>query len=190
MFGVKELITNCDKCHILGISFDDRRIENFNFSRNYKPEKVKVLWILESPPLSDPPRYFYRPELSRYDGLFREIMKVLDIPISNPKNESLRHFSDLGHYLIDSMKCPADKQNAFLKPTMLENCSFILTKEILDINPERIILVKSDIYRPVYRTIVAINMADRVLNKQPIPFPGSGQQVRFRKEVGNLLQEL
>lgn len=188
MDELKELIAQCDKCHSLGVYFDGRRIENFNLSRNYKPNKIKVLWIVESPPLSDPPRYFYRPELTRYDGLFREIIKVLGIPVSNPKDESLRRFSELGHFLIDAMKCPADKQNGSLKPTMIKNCSAIFAREILDINPDRIIIVKADIHTAVYATVASIDMSNRVLNEQSIPFPGSGQQVRFRNAVEKLLK--
>ena len=182
------LITNCNKCNSLGVDFNERRIENFNLSRTYKPEKVKVLWILESPPLSDPPRYFYRPELTRYDGLFREVMKVLGIPLSNPKDESLRLFSAMGHYLIDAMKCPADKHNSHLKPTMLANCASLLASEILSIDPERILIVKADIYKNVHSTVASVNMANRVLNSKAIPFPGSGQQVRFRNAIKELLK--
>lgn len=188
MEEIKKIIVNCEKCHSLGVFFDERRIENYNYSHKYKPEKVKVLWILESPPLSDPPRYFYRPELTRYDGLFREMMKVLNIPVSNPKDESLRRFSESGHFLIDAMKCPADKSNAHLKPAMISNCSQILAQEIIEINPERIIIVKADIYDRVYDTVASINMADRVLNAKAVPYPGSGNQARFRAEVEKLLK--
>jgi hypothetical protein len=188
MEEIKKIIANCDKCHSLGVFYDERRIENFNLSRKYKPDKVKVLWILESPPLSEPPRYFYRPELTQYDGLFREMMKVLGIPVSNPKDESLRQFAGLGYFLIDSMKCPADKSNAHLKPTMISNCSTILSQEIIEINPDSIIIVKADIYDTVYDTVASVNMADRVLNMKAVPYPGSGNQARFRAEVEKLIK--
>ncbi len=187
MENLEKLIARCDKCHHLGIDFDKRRLENYTLSRKYKPQVVKVLWIVESPPLSDPPRYFYRPALTQYDGLFREVMKVLGIPVSNPKDASLKLFSDFGHFLIDSMKCPADKQNSYLKPEMLKNCSEILANEVLSINPESVIIVKADIYNTVYETMLKIKMSDKVLNKQPVPFPGSGQQLRFKQAVQRIL---
>src|SRR5690606_28375717 len=37
----------------------------------------------------------------------------------------------LGHFLIDSMKCPADKNNSHLKPKMRDNCREILKEEII-----------------------------------------------------------
>jgi hypothetical protein len=188
MNPIKEIVIKCEKCHTLGVYYDERRIENFNYSRKYKPGKVKVLWILESPPLSDPPRYFYRHELTKYDGLFREMMKVLNIPISNPKDKSLQRFSELGHFLIDAMKCPADKSNAHLKPAMISNCSSILAQETLEINPELIIIVKADIYSKVYDTVASINMTDRVLNTKIVPYPGSGNQTRFKSEIEKLLK--
>lgn len=184
---LKEIINGCEKCRPLGINFDDIRRENLNHAYQYKPKKVKVLWILESPPLSNPPRYFYRPELTRYDGLFREMMKVLGIAVSNPKDDSLKMFADMGHFLIDSTKCPADKQNSHLKPQMLYNCSPILAKEIQEIDPEKIIIIKSDIYRLVYKTVQKVGMEDRILNVSAIPFPSSGQQKRFREKVRQIL---
>ncbi len=187
MRTIEDTVKNCSLCHSLGVFYDAQRRQNFEISRKYLPTKVKTLWIVESPPLSDPPRYFYRPELTRYDGLFREVMKVLQIPVSNPKDESLRQFAARGHFLIDAMKCPADKSNGHLKPEMLKNCAPILAQEIRELDPEKILIIKADTFKPVYETVSSIGMADRMLNKSSIPFPGSGQQVRFRQAIEKLL---
>ena len=187
---LEENILSCNICEPLGIHFKNEREQNLNFAYKYKPDNVKLLWIVESPPKSDPPRYFYRPELSRYDSLFREIMKALNIDITDPKDRALIEFQKLGHFLIDSMKCPADKSNSHSKPQMRSNCRNILKEEILSLNPEKILIIKADVYTPVINLINEIEkeyperqILSRVLNKSSIPFPGSGQQVRFREKV-------
>lgn len=192
---LEQKILNCKLCQSLGINFEKEREENLRYAYQYKPEKVKILWIVESPPKSVPARYFYRPELTRFDSLFRETMKALNIPISNPKSAALKEFQSRGNFLIDSMKCPADKSNAHLKPQMRINCSSILNEEILSLDPENILIIKADVYYPVINQLIEIdrlnpekNISVRVLNKNSIPFPGSGQQIRFREAVKQYLK--
>jgi len=191
---LRSSIVNCKLCNSLGINYNQEREENFNFAYHYLPEEVKVLWIVESPPKSDPPRYFYRSELTRHDSLFRETMKALKIPVTDSKTESLKEFKEKGHFLIDSMKCPADKDNSYLKPQMRINCSDLLKEEIIFLKADSIIIIKADVYSPVKDLIYKIdeensglNLSSRILNDQPIPFPGSGQQKKFRDEIQKFL---
>lgn len=193
---LEEKILCCNLCEPLGIHFKNERVQNLNFAYQHKPEKVTVLWIVESPPKAVPPRYFYRSELTRFDSLFRETMKALDIEITDPKDNALKEFKEQGHFLIDSMKCPADKQNSYLKPQIRDNCKDILKEEILFLNPEKILIIKADVYNPVISLINEIDieyperqMLARVLNKSSIPFPGSGQQTRFREMVNFYLDD-
>jgi len=192
---LEEKILNCNLCQSLGIDFKTQREENLNFAYNYKPDLVKILWIVESPPKADPPRYFYRPELTRYDSLFRETMKALDIDFTDSKEDALCEFQRQGHFLIDSMKCPADKSNSYLKPQMRNNCKNILKEEIVYLDPEKILIIKADVYNPVIDLLYEIDneypelqISARVLNKNAIPFPGSGQQGRFREFVKEYLK--
>lgn len=192
--NLKAKILMCDKCQPLGINFRLEREDNLNFAYKYKPDKIKFLWIVESPPKSDPPRYFYRPELTKYDSLFRETMKALGIPVSNTKNSALKEFQSRGNFLIDSMKCPADKDNSGLKLQMANNCKTILKEEIISLEPEKILIIKADVYTPVVSVIKEIDiefprlqMSSKILNKSTIPFPASGQQVRFREKIKELM---
>jgi len=187
---LEEKILSCNLCESLGIDFKTVRKENLNFAYCYKPDLVKILWIVESPPKADPPRYFYRPELTSYDSLFRETMKALDIEFIDSKENALKEFQRRDYFLIDSMKCPADKGNSYLKPQMRSNCRNILKEEILYLNPDKILIIKADVHTPVMDLINEIDigypesqMLSRVLNKNSIPFPGSGRQVRFRENI-------
>jgi len=189
--SISDDIIKCKKCFKFGIEYITERKENLEYAYHYKPEKIKVLWIVESPPYIRPNeklRYFYRPELSSRDGLFREVMKALSITPSNPKNKSLEEFMKRGHFLIDAAKCPVDKDNSHLKSQILKNCSDILAHEIIELNPDRIIIIKANIYDNVSSIIKHIGLGDRVLNNNLIPFPGSGQQQRFREAVTKYLK--
>jgi hypothetical protein len=180
-------IVECQKCLKLGVYFRNERRENLKLAYSYKPDSVDILWIVESPPKSDPPRYFYRPELTGQDSLFREVMKSLGIRITDPKAGSLEEFKGKGHFLIDAAKCPVDKDNSHLKPEMLKNCSRLLRDEVKAINPQKILIIKKNIYGSVFRTIQEIGFQDKVLNIVPIPFPGSGRQKEFRDAVSKYL---
>ena len=190
MVEVFKQILECESCLDLGVDFKKERKENLEYAYEYKPDLIKVLWILESPPKSDPPRYFYRPELTRYDGLYREIMKSLSIPPTDPKTGGLREFHKLGHFLIDLAKCPVDKDNSHLKPSMFENCSEIFRKELIYLSPENILIIKSPNYDLIKNRLKEMGFGDKVINDEPIPYPGSGQQVRFRKVVALYLERI
>ena len=69
-----------------------------------------------------------------------------------------------------------------------------MKEEIISLNPENILIIKADVYEPVKNLLseidnkyVELNISSRVLNKRSIPFPGSGQQVRFREMVSEFI---
>jgi hypothetical protein len=179
-------IVDCNKCLALGINYSTTKEENLLFAYQYKPEIVKVLWIVESPPYSNPPRYFYRPELTKHDSLYKEVMKSLDIIPSSPKADSLNKFKQLGYFLIDAAKCPIDKKNSRLKTQIIKNCSSILQQEVISLEPEKIIIIKATLYNDVYKCLCEIGFDKNIINSKPIPFPGSGQQRRFRNAIEEL----
>lgn len=187
MNNIIDSINACDRCLELGISYQTERIENIDFAYSYKPNSVKYLWIIESPPHSKPPRYFYRPELTKHDGLYREIMKALNIIPSNPKSKGLTEFQERSNFLIDAAKCPIDKGNRPLSTQMLFNCRSLLQSEVISINPQNIIIIKSSTFLHVKDCMREIGYDSRIINSDAIPFPGSGQQVKFKTAVRKLL---
>ena len=176
-------IIKCKKCLRLGVNYQKERRENLKLAYHFLPKPIKVLWILESPPKSYPPRYFYRPELTQHDDLYREVMKCFGIKPTNPKTHGLEIFQAMGHFLLDIAKCPVDKDNSHLKHQIFANCSAIFTKEVLELCPEKILIVKSNNYDLVLSRLKEIGYGERIVNDKPIPYPGSGQQVRFRKAI-------
>ncbi len=94
---------------------DNTMIRRYRVAREaYRPEKVRVLFIAESPPASG--GFFYFPETIGKDHLFRETMKALglwpeDRRLSKgfDKGPLLREFQSRGFYLIDTSLVPVDK---------------------------------------------------------------------------------
>ena len=188
MASIIKQILNCQKCAGLMADYSKERKDNLSFAYRFKPQTVQCLWIVESPPFSQPPRYFYRSELTRYDSLFREIMKVLNIAPSNPKDASLCQFQARGHFLIDAAKCPVDKENVKFRPKLLDNCSQILQDEVMELQPKMILVIKTGIYNHVCEKLSEIGFRKKILNHKPICFPGSGQQKQFRRAIRKYLE--
>jgi len=176
-------IIKCEICLGLGVDYRKERKENLRHAYNHNSDHIKVMWILESPPKSDLPRYFNGPQLTKYDCLYREIMETLGITPTDPKTGGLKEFKKIGHFLIDIAKCPVDKDNSHLKLSMFENCSDIFKKEVIYLNPENILIVKSPNYDLINKRLKEVGFGDRVINNEPIPHPGSGQQGNFRKAI-------
>src|SRR5712671_1981371 len=65
--------------------------------RRYEPAPVKLIIVAESPP--DSGKYFYDPEGSRGEILFREMMRVLGVSCTS-KDEGLRKFQEAGRILV------------------------------------------------------------------------------------------
>src|SRR5256712_7723021 len=85
---------------------------NFNRARRkYRPRKIWILLIAESPPSSG--GFFYFPMTIGKDHLFRETMKALDLwPENEPMRKGvdnrpmLQHFQSMGFYLLDTCAFP------------------------------------------------------------------------------------
>lgn len=82
------------------MSQDKTKAEYLKFRNRYIPEKVKTIFVLESPPVSG--RYFYNPEGSMSEPLFSAMMKdVLGISPAS-KEEGRTQFAAKGCLMIDA----------------------------------------------------------------------------------------
>src|SRR5437899_8776148 len=89
--------------------------DKYTASRNkYKPNKVNVLLIAESPPSSG--GYFYSETTIGKDHLFRETMKALELwTVDRPmrkgsdKQPILRRYRSIGFFLLITSELPFDK---------------------------------------------------------------------------------
>src|SRR6267378_2299228 len=159
---------------------------NFNRARRkYRPHKVRLLLIAESPPSSG--GFFYFPMTIGKDHLFRETMKALDLwPENQPmrrgvdKRLMLRRFQTMGFYLLDTCVSPVDKLPRTERRRSVLSQTPRLVKDVLEANPYHILVVKSSIFNPVSIALREAGLLPRVLNTGPVPFPSHGNQHIYR----------
>jgi len=163
----------------------------------YKPEQIKYLLVAETPPKSDSKRFFYFEDVTKQDSLFIETMKHLyprqteDLEtkeIRRRKEEFLRRFQSDGFYLIDSLEEPFEERHSTRKKTKLisEGQTKLLRKIQLLLTPEtKIILIAVPVYHANHRFLLDNGIP--VLNEEPIDFPGSGGQIKFKTKMGRIL---
>jgi hypothetical protein len=152
-----------------------------------QPAPVKLIVIAESPPESG--KYFYDPEGSRGEILFREMMKLLDVTCSS-KDEGLRAFRQAGRILVDATYEPlndgrseSERNKAILRDYPL------LVADLLDLTPDRstpVVLIKANVCKVLEPRLVKDGF--RVLNRgiRP-PFP-TYQPDKFREDFNRILR--
>ncbi len=169
-----------------GCSQDVRQLRNARrrrreWARRFHPDAVALLLVAEAPP-SDLDRYFYFPDVTRQDSLFRHVARsVLGAePTRANKPELLRRLRDKGVYLIDLS--PEPKAGGNLEPFVPA-----LVHRIQKIRPASIILIKTNVYDAAF---VALREAALPVVDVRVQFPGSGQQKRFVAAFAEALRRM
>jgi hypothetical protein len=165
----------------------------------YKPEKIKVLIVAESPPASNTTgdtRYFYFPGNTKWDYLFTAIIQVVFpdevIVISSPadKEKLLLKFRDAGFFLIDACEYPINKMsNGQKRKEILANYPNLKErlKDFVD-KQTKIILIKKNVFELLAKRLSDDGFA--VINKSFINFPSHGNQRIFKEKFSSVIKEL
>lgn len=109
----------------------------FHVLERWKPTKVKVLFIAESPPKDGDGGYFYN---AKTEGRLRnKIFNLLDIH-EEKAEKGLQRFKKRNFFLIDTVKCRLDKSKRKSVPQkVIKRCAEnFLQKEIDDLKPGKI----------------------------------------------------
>ncbi len=162
-------------------------------SKRYSPSFVSLLFIAESPP-DDQERYFYYPEVEKHDHLWIALMKALypgEFAESRQerrrKHEWLRRFQKDGFKLVDAFKKPFPRGESSKKRCLLlRKQAGALISEVREINPGRVLLIKTTVYDALYEPLRTAGLP--ILDAR-LPFPGNGRQGEFHNEFRNLVQE-
>jgi len=126
-------------------------------SQKWKPEKVKVLFIAESPP------YFRKGRNIGNDGFFyndseKQVMYgapapllgtlswnlfwLLDIANNQSKKQKLYQFKKLACYYTDAVKCRSERFNSkIILNRTVKFCAQHLASEIADVKPNNIVVM-------------------------------------------------
>lgn len=168
---------------------------SFDAARSrFRPQRVRWLFIAEAPPASvNGDRFFYFERVIQGDSLFLSLMRILYPHDYGPrdakairadKGEALIRFMKDGCFLQDASADPilGDRKNALRQalPSLLERL------EPLRADAPRVILISRTVFDICRDPLEHGNW--NVLNKEMIPFPGSGQQRRFAAVLTPLLK--
>jgi hypothetical protein len=158
----------------------------------YRPDKIRILFVAESPPSSG--GYFYFPNTIGKDHLFRETMKALKLwPTRKAmskgvdKRPLLEEFRSRGFFLIDTCEVPVDKLPAGQRHEAINRDAPGLAARAQALHPDHIIIVKKTVYLPIRDALQRAGLKQGILNKQPISFPSHGNQRNYRSAVRRLL---
>lgn len=152
----------------------------------YLPKKIKVIFILESPPKSG--LYFYNSTGNTNEVLFREMMRGTNINCFI-KEEGLQKFAKKGYFLIDATYQPVnnlskrERNKIILNEyhNLIEDLKIIIKNEKI-----RIILVKANICKLLEGRLLDDEF-NVVNNGTIIPFPAYGWQQEFVKKIRKFL---
>lgn len=95
------------------------------------------------------------------------------------KKDLLSKLRDDGVFLIDLKRDPVDESS-------LDECVPDLVRRCKRLHPDRIILIKANVYDVAFSALGEANLP--VVNER-IPFPCSGQQKRFEKVFASALKK-
>ena len=160
----------------------------------WRPDRVRLLLVGESPPDhgEGERRYFYDDVLRKADGLFREVVKALCDAESlrsgvDAKRPWLGALRDAGVFLIDLAPVPVNRLGNERTATLAASVADC-TLRAQALSPDGVILIKRNVHELLAEPFRQAGLP--VLHEQPIPFPGSGQQLRFREHFAAAVAEM
>ncbi len=160
---------------------------------SYKPRKVCLLFIAESPPASG--GFFYNNKTIGRDYLFAETARALRLwPDHRPmrknfdKRPLLRKFQSMGCFLIDSSHAPVDKLKGPERNWKVRQAIPRLMEEIGTLKPDRVVIVKKNVFMLVKPELEKRHLA-RILNEKFLPFPSHGHQPEYRRRLRHILNK-
>ncbi len=145
----------------------------------FKPDNVRLLLVAEAPPAALD-RYFYFLDVSSHDSLFRYVARlVLNAePTRFNKAKLLGRLRDAGVFLIDLCLDPVASRRE------LRGAVPDLVRRAAELNPDHIILIKATVYDTA---LEPLRRAGLPVVDVLVPFPGSGQQLRFEENMARAL---
>lgn len=151
--------------------------------RHYRPDRVRILFVGESPPASG--RFFYQAD----SGLYRAVRDTfLTAFPSVRKTEFLDSFRALGCYLVDLCAEPVDNMTRDARRCACRSGEARLAQIIRTLRPEIIITVVRSIRENVKRAREQAGWSGMHLE---LPYPGRWYRARlqFSRQLVRLLRK-
>lgn len=163
----------------------------------WQPERVRLVLVAESAPDDGGDianrRFFYDETLTPKDGLFREVVRALyaDPPLVSgvgAKTPWLAKLQADGVFLIDLAAEPVNYHEAGERAAALRRNIQATVTVAASLKPDGIILVKRNVFELLNAPMRDAGLP--VLHDDFVPFPGSGQQRRFRERFAQAISSL
>jgi hypothetical protein len=155
----------------------------------YHPENVKLIFILESPPISG--KYFYDSEGAISEPLFSALMKLLNYQPKD-KEDGLQFFKSEGYLLVDATyKQVNNLKGKERDETILSDYDYLVSdlENICSDKEVPIIIVKANVCKLLDHRLSEKGF--NIINKGAIiPFPSHGQQNKFHTFALGILDGL
>ena len=137
---------------------------NERLRRSFRPKKVRILFVGESPPASG--RFFYQAD----SGLYRAIREAFVKAFPDLRQaDFLKSFRDLGCYLIDLCEYPVDRLQPKARRKAHLNGEPSLSKSLRALHPEIVVVVVRLISGNVRRSELQANWSGQHVE---LPYPG------------------
>lgn len=153
-------------------------------AKRYRPDRVRLLLVAQAPP-EPADRYFYFTDVPTQDTLFRSVARTL-LPRTEPTRTNkaflLAQLQEQGVFLIDLKPDPI--VNSRVSLSELRPHVPVLLDRVAELEPDRIILIKADVYDAAYPALAAAGLP---VSRVRVPFPSSGRQKEFAVAFGRAL---
>ena len=166
-------------------------IDNFEYEilrRKFKPEKIKVLFIAESPPTVERRTFFYLAKSGVYIYTKTAFCRVYGESI-NKDPDFLYFFKSKGCYLEDLSSLPSNIKEIRKNEEFHIND---LSGRIKNCDPESIIIIGTEAGKLIKEAVALSGILEKIDNDLifPVPFAGNGWQNKYMEEVEAALLKL
>lgn len=159
----------------------------------YRPEFIKTIFIAEAPPCTDD-RFFYFEDIKKGDSLFLHIIRAVFPELEHwetkairaKKEELLIQFRDQGYFLEDSVAeaIPKGTSSKNKERIIIENQEDLIRRISPYKTQSNFVILSSTVFKANYKILKENDF--KILNDSMIPFPGSGQQTKFKAGIALL----
>ena len=148
---------------------------------HYRPDRIRILFVGESPPASG--KFFYNGN----SQLARNMGRILGRLLLDDPKDFLARFKASGCYLDNLVLIPVNKSSKSLRRQARRNAIPDLAKRIEKYQPVVVVALLKSIEPDVREAVAESGMGVRF---HATHFPGNGQQGNFEMDIRRLLPVL
>ena len=152
---------------------------------SYYPDKVKVLFVGESPPKSG--TFFYFGDSNLFSYTMEAFCKAFQIEYSDAF-AFLNAFKANGFYLEDLCQTPVNNMDNPTRRKMHKDSIAKFSNRLSQISPKIIISVMKSIKKPVDKSLLLASMTN--VQHFSLPFPAMSHQHKYVMELSQILVEI